>query len=288
LTAALIEARPAIFLDNFNAKTVSSDILESAITENPCEVRLLGVSKMVRLFTKTFIAMTGNATTVGEDSVRRVIVISFDAKVENPEQRPFKPGFLDSIQENRATLLGHALTIWRWGRQNAASLKRGKPLGSFEQWAAWCRDPLLALGCRDPVDRVAEIKAADPKRKKIVSVFEAWRKEHGEKEIFAKDLDPSVIKLIDEKATFRDFELQYSRQYVADWLCRYTDTRIAGYTLTRVSEGPPSKPVHRYKLKYEPPKDEVAPKDDQAEPEPQLEYRFGAPRGEVLGDEIPF
>jgi hypothetical protein len=38
LTAALIEARPAIFLDNYNSKDLVSDTLASALTESPCEV----------------------------------------------------------------------------------------------------------------------------------------------------------------------------------------------------------------------------------------------------------
>jgi hypothetical protein len=31
--------------------------------------------------------------------------------------RPFPPGFLNKVHEARATLLGHALTIWRAGRR---------------------------------------------------------------------------------------------------------------------------------------------------------------------------
>jgi hypothetical protein len=48
---------------------------------------------------------------------------------------------------------------------NALSIPaRGLPspsrlLGSFEQWAEWCRDPLLALGCRDSVERIDAVKS---------------------------------------------------------------------------------------------------------------------------------
>jgi hypothetical protein len=102
---------------------------------------------------------------------RLTIKTDYDAKVENPELRPFKPGFLDTVYKERATPLGLALTIWRWGRQNPDLLTKGKPLGSYEAWAGWCRDPLLTLGTRDPVERLAAIKAADPKRKRIQTVF---------------------------------------------------------------------------------------------------------------------
>ena len=35
-------------------------------------------------------------------------------------------------------------------------------LGSFEDWAEWCRDPLLSVGCRDPIERIEMVKADDP------------------------------------------------------------------------------------------------------------------------------
>jgi hypothetical protein len=65
LTSALVEARPAIFLDNYNSKALTSDILASALTENPCEVRPMGHTTMVRLYTRTLVAMTGNAVQIG-------------------------------------------------------------------------------------------------------------------------------------------------------------------------------------------------------------------------------
>jgi hypothetical protein len=248
LTAALVEARPAIFLDNYNSKALTSDILASALTENPCEVRPMGQTAMVRLHTRTLVAMTGNAVQIAEDMVRRVVPIYFDAKVENPELRPFKPGFLDTVHKERATLLGHVLTIWRWGRQNADLLIPGKPLGSYEEWAQWCRDPLITLGARDPVDRLIAIKAADPKRKRILTVFEAWWEAHRGNSLLAKELDQTVIEIIDEKANFRDGARRYNRQRVAGWLQRHAGTRLGGYVLTAEPCGPESKPVNKYRL----------------------------------------
>jgi hypothetical protein len=248
LTAALIEARPAIFLDNYNGKDLASDILASTLTENPCEVRPMGHTAMVKLHTRTLIAMTGNDVQIAEDMARRLIKTDYDAKTENPELRPFKPGFLDTVFEECATMLGHALIIWRWGRQNPNLLSKGKPLGSYEEWAQWCRDPLINLGTRDPVDRIAAIKAADPKRKRILTVYETWSAMHGDQLLPAKDLHPSVIQAIDEKSGFRDGEFRYSRQFLARWLQSHTNTRVGGFVLTNVPIGPDSKPVNHYRV----------------------------------------
>jgi hypothetical protein len=247
LTAALIEAHPAVFLDNFNSKDLSSDILASVLTESPAVVRPMGHTKTVPLHTRTFIGITGNSVLIAEDMARRLLNTHLDAHMENPEQRKFTPGFLDRILADRANLLAAALTIWRWGRQNKP--QSGKPLGSYEVWAQWCRDPLLALGMRDPVDRIAEIKAADPKRRALIAIFDLWSATHGDLIIKASDLDQEVLKAIDDKATARtDGSLQYSRQRIAGFLAGHVNTRVGGYALTKVMLGPPSKEVAHYKL----------------------------------------
>lgn len=161
----LIEAAPTLFLDNINSTILRSDILASLLTERPARIRILGSSRMATLNSTAFVAVTGNGLRVSEDLVRRFVVCEFDARCENPEQRRFEAGCLRNIENRRAELLAAALIIWRWGRQNAAD--PGLPLGSFENWAQWCRDPLLALGCSDPVDRIEMIKADDPQRRRM-------------------------------------------------------------------------------------------------------------------------
>jgi hypothetical protein len=250
LTSALIEAHPAVFLDNFNNKSLTSDILASALTENPAMVRPMGLTKTVPLHTRTFIGITGNSVQVAEDMARRLLNTHIDARMENPEQRPFPPGFLDRIFAERVNLLAAALTIWRWGRQTQP--KFGKSLGSYEVWAQWCRDPLLALGMRDPVDRHAEIKAADPKRRELISIFEQWWTSHSDQLLKAQDLSYEVTSLVPGALT-RDGVI--SRQKVARFLAAHVDTRVGGYVLSKAMLGPPSKEVAHYQLAHKP--DEV-------------------------------
>ena len=124
-------------------------------------------------------------------------IVKPDARQFGRRQEPI-PGMADRIG-----LLRH-------------DLPSGKALGSYETWAEWCRDPLLALGCRDPVDRIAEIKEADPRRRALVAVLDAWWEKHGDTTLKSKDLDPVVIELIDLRASRKaDGSLQYNRQRVA-------------------------------------------------------------------------
>jgi putative DNA primase/helicase len=129
------------------------------------KVRRLGRSRMESLNRTALVLVTGNGVTLSEDLVRRFIACEFNAHCENPEHRAFEAGFLANVEANRAKLLAAALAIWRYGRQAAAEIVHGRPIGSFEDWAEWCRDPLLALGCCDPIERIDRVKADDPHRR---------------------------------------------------------------------------------------------------------------------------
>lgn len=224
IASALIEATQVLFIDNVNGESIRSDLLASILTERCVDVRLLGASRMLPLCPNAFVAITGNGVSVSEDLARRFLVVNLDARTEDPEARRFPPGFLRSTAANRAALLAAGLTIWRWGRQNPAALRQGRPLGSFEEWCAWVRDPLLTLGCADPAERVKLIKASDPTRRAIAELFATWWAAHGSSPVKAADLADPVRLLIDPQGR--------GQQFVASFLAKHTGTRAAGYVLT--------------------------------------------------------
>ena len=111
------------------------------------------------------------------------------------------------------------------------------------------RDPLLALETKDPIDRLAEIKANDPRRRTLIGIFEVWWEKHHDNLLKASDLAPEVITLIDEKAVRNDDgSLRFSRQRVASFLSTHTGSHVGGYNLSSLGIGPPSAPVAHYKL----------------------------------------
>src|SRR5262249_31198129 len=151
IVAALLQPDPIISLDNLNNIELRSPALCTALTENPARLRPLGSSESREINTRAFITLNGNGLRVSEDLVSRVVTAELDAKLENPELRNFPGDFLADIAEARPQLLERILTIWRWGRLHPDQLKRGLSLRSYWQWADWTRDPLMTLGCSDPV-----------------------------------------------------------------------------------------------------------------------------------------
>ena len=117
LTAALIEAHPAVFLDNFNSKELTSDILASVLTESPAMVRPMGHTKTVPLHTRTFIGITGNNVEIAEDMARRILKTASRCANGGPRTAQVRARISRRRSSRRSALLSDALTIWRWGRQ---------------------------------------------------------------------------------------------------------------------------------------------------------------------------
>jgi hypothetical protein len=223
IAAELMEGHPVLFLDNLNSAAFRSDLLASVITERPARVRVLGLSKMVQLNSLAFVVLTGNGLSVAEDLARRVITTELDAKTEDPEARPFTSNFRQEVLAKRPELLAAALTIWRWGRRN--TLQPGKPLGSFERWTRWVRDPLLALGCQDVVEQVSRAKARDPERQFVGELFQTWSNCHGNTPVAIRNLHEDVRQILDPQ--------ERGRQFIQAKLRTLIGTRAAGFILAR-------------------------------------------------------
>ena len=124
----------------------------------------------------------------------------------------------------RSELLVAILTIWRWGRQSS-EIEPGRPLGSFERWCQWVRDPLLALGCQDPTDRVSEAKQRDGRRRDIAELFEVWWDKHRDKPVTASNLHDDVKRVADPQGR--------GRQFLTSRLEKLAGTRLAGFIFSR-------------------------------------------------------
>lgn len=224
LGAVLMAATPMVFIDNANNQALTSNLLASVLTETPAQVRLLGRSTMLPLHSKALFVVTGNGTTVKEDLARRFIAIDLDAKTEQPEQRTFPIDALEHAAEQRRELLAAALTIWRWGRQHQ-NLPKGIPVGSFDQWSRWCRDPLLALGCQDPIARQATLKDVDPEREHYSVICATWHGCHRDEFKTAEQLNRTVKELI--------VPGQHHRQRLASAVSRMAGLSINGFKVER-------------------------------------------------------
>jgi hypothetical protein len=228
IATALLAGEPVIFLDNLNNMLLRSAQLESCLTEPLVSLRIFGHLEKRKVRANAFVAVTGNGLQASGDTARRFVRSAVEPPLENPEQRKYPPGFLAGILARRAELLSDCLTIWRYGRQQP-DLKRGLPFGNYDdQWAPWVRDPLLALGCDDPVKGVQEARERDPARVNISALFTTWRVWHRDDWVKADDLNWNVRRLIDDRE-----RVPAIRQKLA----QLVNTRLGGFRLEGQIEG---------------------------------------------------
>src|SRR5262245_18985606 len=186
--------------------------------------------------------------------------------MENPELRSFPGDFLKEIAEARPQLLAVILTIWRWGRQNPDQLKRGLPLGSFSQWSEWVRDPLIPLGCHDPVERVETTKANDADRLYTLGIFEAWEESFGDREKTCTEAraNEKVKEAIEGGQ-------QLTRQKFASRLSGLIGVRLGGYVMETPNKAEKERPGNKKKMRFVPYSYRLVPpqrrEDDCAEPQ---------------------
>lgn len=234
LLAELRTGPASVLFDNGNVVTLKSNLLNVVLTSGRAQGRILGTSENADLITRALIMMTGNALSISADDIRRVIVSNLDARTENPERRPTSVrNFLDEvIRPRRAQLLQHLLTIWRWGRQHQGEITKGEALQSFEQYCSWVRDPLLALGCTDPVKHIDRLKMIDPKREHQAAVFREWMHKHPRCDskldtlpVTANGLHNDICMIIDP-----NYGANNRAKVISD-LAAWRGVRVAGFVL---------------------------------------------------------
>ncbi len=160
LSSLLMTGCSAILLDNVDVP-LKGAFLNGILTKDGFDTRILGLSKMVKLNTRTLLMATGNNLRCLGDMARRAVVCRMDAKMANPEERQFDFDPVAEVCASRLQLVIDALTVLR------AYIAAGRPTrlsayGSFDDWDL-VRGALVWLGEPDPLDTKAMVTANDPK-----------------------------------------------------------------------------------------------------------------------------
>jgi len=152
--------------------------------------RVLGLSKVVKLPSKTLWLATGNNLVIKGDLITRVVLCDLDAKCEAPEARKFEGDLREQLLAQRPQLVRAALTIMR-AFVVAGRPDRGLPVfGRFEKWSAFVREPLVWLGMQDPLEGAARLRTQDPVLSGLRALTHAWRETFGNK---AKSVSKAIV-----------------------------------------------------------------------------------------------
>jgi hypothetical protein len=183
-------------LDNCTGD-LGSGPLDALLTASEWTDRILGRNDAPSLPQRLTLAASGNNIGVKGDTVRRVLVCSMDANVENPELRTFKrQDLIADIRRNRGELLSHVFTILK------AHLLAGRPtdksirLGSFEQWVENVAAAVVWCGYQNPIKTQDEARDDDPERGSLTAIVKVLIENFGTDAFMAKDVERIRTDLI--------------------------------------------------------------------------------------------
>ena len=173
IDSALIAGQQMIAIDNCD-RQLQSDVLCQVLTQSHRSVRILGLSKSITAPTNVNVNCNGNNLMLGTDLIRRSLLCTIDAKLENPSKRKFPWEPIQYVTRHRARLVVAALTIVR-----AYQISNRKvaldTFGSFETWSGRVREALVWLGLEDPCGSQDKLRERDIRKGSLASVMTAWK-----------------------------------------------------------------------------------------------------------------
>jgi putative DNA primase/helicase len=173
LGASLLASDAVISFDNCIAP-LNSSLLCQALTQQRLRIRILGLSQQMNTPTSVLFTATGNNLILEGDLTRRALRCKLDAEVERPELRSFNVNPKEVFRRRRGELVAAGLTVLRAGR--VAELKPiSTPLGGYEMWSNWVRNPLQWLDRADPCGSMEQLYKGDPARQAHEAVVFTWR-----------------------------------------------------------------------------------------------------------------
>ena len=244
LLAELLRGPAVIEFDNLTGDLVAHKSLCIALTAEHMTDRILGVSKTATVSTRALFLSSGNNVGPVQDMTRRCITINLDPACEIPATRTFqRPNLVTETQQQRGKYVSAALTIVR------AWIAAGRPhtpcpsLAGYDEWSNLCRQPLLWLGCSDPVKSVLDAIADDPDRDTLGQLLKAWHIRFGNKPTMVREAVtqgiamgmPGSDDLYEVLKDIAEERNEINRRVLGRWIKRHSGRIVSGLRFMRAS-----------------------------------------------------
>ena len=243
LLAELLRSPAVIEFDNLTGDLVAHKSLCIALTSEHMTDRILGVSKTATVSTRTLFLSSGNNVGPVQDMTRRCITIHLDPNCETPATRTFKrPALISEVQQKRSAFISSALTII------CAWIAAGRPhndcpsLAGYEEWSDLCRQPLLWLGCADPVKSVFEAMADDPDREILGRLLAVWKHQFDNKPTMVREVVNRASQAVLDTEELNELIMdiagergEVNRRRLGHWIKRHSGRIVSGQRFMRAS-----------------------------------------------------
>jgi hypothetical protein len=173
LGSLLLDGSPIISLDNC-IRDLEGQLLCQLTERSIVKIRILGRSLMPDCECRSAVFATGNNIGFKGDMIRRGLTCNLDTGIERPELRSFQHNPLHRVIDDRKRYVAAAFTIIR-AYQEAGFPQVCGPLGSYTDWSAMVRSPLVWLGQPDPIISMESSRDEDSELADIRELFGLWR-----------------------------------------------------------------------------------------------------------------
>ena len=243
LLAELLCSPAVIEFDNLTSDLLAHKSLCTVLTSEHFSGRILGISKMATVNTRTLFLSSGNNVGPIQDMSRRCITINLSPQCETPATRNFKrPDLIREVLQERSRYVSAALTIVRAWLVAGQPKTEVKSLASFGEWSALCRQPLLWLGCADPAISVFEAMAEDPERETLTRLLKSWFTIFGNKPTMVRDAVRQATLGMDDHIELKellhdiaDERGEINRRRLGWWIKRNAGRIVEGMRFVRAS-----------------------------------------------------
>lgn len=236
LLAELLRAAAVIEFDNLTDDLLPHKSLCTALTTEFISGRILGVSKIVTVSTRTLFLSSGNNVGPIQDMARRCLTIHLDPGCETPATRQYaRPDLVREVLKERARYVSAALTIVRSWIAAGRPITALRSLAGYGDWSDLCRQPLLWLGYSDPATSLFLSMNDDPDREMLDRLLVAWHAVFDNKPAMIRDAveqaksnTPSSAELFDSLRDIAEERGELNRRRLGRWIKRHAGRIVNG------------------------------------------------------------
>lgn len=178
---SLLLTSPAVIeFDDMDTDWIPHGTIKRMLTAEQITDRILGVSKIATVSTRTLFLGSGNNVGPVRDLLRRVVTIHIDPRCSTPATMTYKSFPVERVRKQRGLYVAAVLTIilaWRRAGSPRAAIESIVTFGGA--WSDYCRHPLIWLGHRDPAMALLEQINHDPDGDALAGLMAAWRAAFG-------------------------------------------------------------------------------------------------------------
>lgn len=197
ILAMLLEKPPVILFDDMQTDWMPWGAINKALTSQTTTERRLGTSSTSTARTNALFLGTGNNKFPIKDMRRRVVTIRLAPKCV---QRKFDRMPHKHIASHRAEYVGYALTIIQAFLRHGQRDETLTPIGSYDEWSRFCREPLIWLDEPDPASSLIK-QVKDNTDNEALGVFlKLWRDLYGDESMMVREVmadGPKKAKLLE-------------------------------------------------------------------------------------------